>query len=162
MDKKKAIVVEHIDESGLRLLQESDLIDTLYLDGTASADEVTEAVKDAAAIMVRNAPVTRTMLENAPKMELIAKHGVGYDNVDVTAATEMKIPITITPGANSDSVAELAMAMMLSLSRKLLRADTDLKAGQFSRREHYEGVELGKKTIGIIGLRKDYFTRRVR
>jgi D-3-phosphoglycerate dehydrogenase len=77
---------------------------------------------------------------------------VGYDNIDVAAATEKKIPVTITPEANSDSVAELAILMMLALARKLISADTDLKAGQFKKREDYIGFELGEKTLGIIGI----------
>jgi len=92
------------------------------------------------------------MLQSSPKLEIISKHGVGFDNIDVTAATEMKIPVTITPEANSDAVAELTMAMMLSLARNLPAADSDLKQGRFSRREHYTGIEIGGKTIGIIGL----------
>jgi D-3-phosphoglycerate dehydrogenase len=107
---------------------------------------------DASAILVRSEPVTREMMQKAPKLEIIAKHGVGYDNIDVAAATEMKIPVTITPEANSDSVAELAISMMLTLARKLISADGDLKAGQFKKREDYIGVELGGKTLGIIGI----------
>jgi D-3-phosphoglycerate dehydrogenase len=152
MSRKKTIVVEHIDESGLQILRTSDLMEILNFDGRASEKTVHGALKDASAIMVRGAAVTREMIQNAPKLEIISKHGVGVDKIDVAAATEMKIPVTVTPEANSDSVAELAMTMMMALARNLLKADKDLKAGQFTKREHYTGVELGEKTIGIIGL----------
>ncbi|MBW1962652.1 MAG: hydroxyacid dehydrogenase [Deltaproteobacteria bacterium] len=152
MIRKKVIVVEHIDESGIKLLENSNLVDILYFDGNALEDDVSKALEDASAIMVRSAPVTRGMMNNAQKLEIISKHGVGYDNIDVAAATELNIPVTITPEANSDSVAELAISMMLALARNLLRADADLKTGQFKKREDYTGVELGEKTLGIIGL----------
>ena len=149
---KKAIIVEHIDQSGLKLLEESSRVEIICLNGSASKDTLYESLKDASAVMVRTGSITRELLENAPKLEVIAKHGVGIDNIDMAAATEMKIPVTITPEANSESVAELAMAMMLSLARNLLRADADLKSGQFARKDDYTGAELGGKTVGIIGL----------
>lgn len=152
MDRKKAIIVEHIDENGLRILNGNKSIEIIYFDGTASRKTIAASLKDANAVMVRSTPVTRIMIENSPKLEVIAKHGVGVDNVDVAAATEMKIPVTITPETNSDAVAELAMSLMLSLARNLIQADADLKAGRFTRKEHYSGVELGGKTVGIIGL----------
>ena len=152
MESKKAIVTEHINESGIKVLEASDSIEIVNFDGKASDDEINNALTDASAILVRSALVTREMMQNAPKLEVIAKHGVGYDNIDVAAATEMKIPVIITPEANSDSVAELAIAMMLSLARKLISADGDLKEGQFEKREDYIGVELGGKTLGIIGI----------
>jgi len=111
------------------------------------------------------------MIQNAPNLKIIAKHGVGVDNIDVAAATERKIPVTITSTANSDAVADHALGFMLSLSRNLPKADSDLKSGQFlslsrnlpkadsdlksgqfTRREHYTGFELGGKTVGIVGL----------
>ena len=101
---------------------------------------------DASAVLVRSEPITREMIQKAPKLEVIAKHGVGYDNIDFKTATKMKIPVTITPEANSDSVAELAILMMLSLARKLISADVDLKAGAFEKREDYIGFEsIGPK-----------------
>ena len=152
MERKKTIVTEHINEGGINVLEASDIIEVINFDGKASKEEIDNAVPDASAILVRSEPVTREMIESAPKLEIIAKHGVGYDNIDVAAATEKKIPVTITPEANSDSVAELAILMMLALARKIISADMDLKAGQFEKREDYIGFELGGKTLGIIGI----------
>jgi D-3-phosphoglycerate dehydrogenase len=91
------------------------------------------------------------MIQMASKLEIISKHGVGYDNIDVAAATKRKIPVTITPEANSDSVADHTLALMLALSRNLLKADTELKKGHFTRREHYTGLELeGKAVVGDV------------
>jgi D-3-phosphoglycerate dehydrogenase len=153
MSRKKVIVWEHIDESGIQLLENSNGIETIYYDDKpVSDDELFGSLEQANAVMVRIKDFTGEMIQRAPNLEIIAKHGVGYDQIDVAAATEREIPVTITPEANSDSVADHAMALMLSLSRNLLRAATDVRTGRFSRREYYMGLELRGKTIGIIGL----------
>ena len=153
MNRKKVIIWEHIDESGIRLLENSNGVETVYYDDKPVSDEeVFGSLEQADAVMVRIRDFTGEMIQRAPNLAIIAKHGVGYDQIDVAAATERKIPVTITPEANSDSVADHAMALMLSMSRDLVRATTDVRTGQFSRREHYIGLELRGKTLGIIGL----------
>lgn len=152
MNKKKVVIPEHIDDSGIEILRKCPFIETVYFDGAASDDELREALKDAHAVMVRGAEISGETLQNSPNLELIAKHGVGYEQIDVAAASERKIPVTITPGANSDAVAELTVGFILALSRKLVIADQDLKTGRFEKREVYTAVELGGKTVGIIGL----------
>ncbi len=153
MRRKKVIVWEHIDKSGIQILENSDRVETIYYDDEpVPEDEFYRSLEQASAVMVRIKDFTREMIHKAPDLEIIAKHGVGYDQIDVAAATQRKIPVTITPEANSDSVADHTMALMLALSRNLLRADSDLRTGRFTRREHYSGLELGEKTIGIIGL----------
>jgi len=150
--KKKVIVSEHIDESGIAVLKQSDQVELIYFDDPVSDDVFNPVFKEASAVMVRSKEITRKLIQSAPNLEIIAKHGVGVDNIDVDAATDAGIPVTITPGANSDAVADLAIAMMLALSRNLFKGDADLKGGRFTRREHYTGLELGGKTVGIIGL----------
>ena len=150
--QKKVIVAEHIDESGIALLKQSDKVELIYFDDPVSDDVFNPVFKEANAVMVRSKKLSREMIQGATRLEIIAKHGVGVDKIDVDAATDAGIPVTITPEANSDSVADLAMTMMLALSRNLFKADADLKKGLFTRREHYTGFELGGKTVGIIGL----------
>jgi D-3-phosphoglycerate dehydrogenase len=153
MTKKKVFVPEHIDENGIKVLDESGLAEPIYLDDRpVSEEEFFQILNEAHAILVRIIPVNARMIESAPHLQIIAKHGVGVDNIDVAAATDHKIPVTITPEGNSDAVAEQTLAMMLALARNLTRADADLKTGRFSRREHYTGVELGGKTLAIVGL----------
>ena len=150
--RKKVIIAEHIDDKGVQLLKQSDRVELIYFDDPVSDDVFDQALTDAHAVMVRSRKMTRERIASAPHLEIIAKHGVGVDKIDVAAATDAGVPVTITPEANSDAVADLALAMMLALSRHLLKADSDLKAGRFTRREHYTGLELGGKTVGIIGL----------
>ena len=149
----KVLVAEHIDESGIRVLKDSNLVEVVYYDDHPVSDAaLSETLKGTVGAIVRVKDFNRDMIQNAPHLKIIAKHGVGYDNIDVAAATERKIPVTTTAEANSDAVADHAMGLMLALSRRLLQADADLKSGRFSRRENYSGVELGGKNIGVIGL----------
>lgn len=153
MSRKKVIIAEHIDESGIKVLEDSNLVETIYYDDSSiSEKELYRALKEASAVIVRIKDFKREMIQMASKLEIISKHGVGYDNIDVAAATERKIPVTITSEANSDSVADHTLALMLALSRNLLKADIELKKDCFTRREHYTGLELEGKVAGIIGL----------
>jgi len=151
--KQRVVIAEHIDESGIEVLKNSGLVDIAYYDDKpVPEDELYAALKSAAGVMVRIREFNRNMIRQAPNLKIVAKHGVGYDNIDVRAATERKIPVTITPEANSDSVADHTLMFMLALSRNLVKSDGDLKNGRFARREHYTGLELGGKTVGIVGL----------
>ena len=152
MEKKKVIVVEHIDESGIKILEESNLAEVIYYDGLKSQETYLKDLKSAHALLMRITELNGEMIRSAEHLKIISKHGVGFDNIDVPAATERKMPVTITPGANSDAVAEHALAMMFSLARNIRLADTDLKEQRFKKKQDYIGVELGGKTVGIIGL----------
>jgi D-3-phosphoglycerate dehydrogenase len=152
MEKKKVIVVEHIDESGIKILEESNLAEVIYYDGLKSQETYLKDLKSAHALLMRITELNGEMIRSAEHLKIISKHGVGFDNIDVPAATERKMPVTITPGANSDAVAEHALAMMFSLARNIRPADTDLKEQRFKKKQDYIGIELRGKTVGIIGL----------
>lgn len=106
------------------------------------------------ALIVRNqTQVTRELITAAPSLIAIGRAGAGLDNVEVRAAERAGIVVTSTPDQNAISVAELAMAMMLLLARRLCAADADTKAGKWNR-QHYIGSELYGKTLGIVGAGK--------
>jgi D-3-phosphoglycerate dehydrogenase len=88
-------------------------------------------------------------LKTAERLKVIARYGVGVDNVDLAAAREKGIVVTYTPGANSVSVAELALGLMLALARQIPEAVEAVHQGKWPR---YSGVSLDGKTIGILGL----------
>ena len=88
-------------------------------------------------------------LQTADRLKVISRYGVGFDNVDLTAAREKGIIVTNTPGANSVSVAELALGLMLALARQIPEAVEAVHQGKWPR---YSGVSLEGKTIGILGL----------
>jgi len=106
---------------------------------------------------------TRTqVLETAPRLRVIGRHGVGYDTVDVAAATEMNIPVVYTPAANTESVAEIALGFIICLGRKLAQAHTAMRSGELlsdtftlsvmSQKRGLANADLQGKTLGVIGV----------
>ncbi|MCS6977112.1 MAG: phosphoglycerate dehydrogenase [Gemmatales bacterium] len=101
------------------------------------------------AVLAGSEPYTRRVLEACPQLRVIARVGVGYDAVDLEAASERGVVVTITPGANHDAVAEHVYALMLSLAKEVARQDRLLRSGVWSRR-HTTPIRGG--TLGIVGL----------
>ncbi|MGI8742864.1 MAG: NAD(P)-dependent oxidoreductase [Bryobacteraceae bacterium] len=93
--------------------------------------------------------IDRDALEAADQLKVIARYGVGVDNIDIEAARERAIVVTNTPQANAVSVAELAIGLMLSLARSIPRASAEVKSGKWPR---YSGITVQGKTIGLIGF----------
>jgi D-3-phosphoglycerate dehydrogenase len=93
--------------------------------------------------------IDRAALEKADRLRVIARYGVGVDSVDLEAAREKSIVVTNTPGANSVSVAELALGLMLTLARQISEAHQAVQQGKFPR---LSGVSMEGKTVGILGL----------
>ncbi len=103
-------------------------------------------------LVVRSATkVTRDIIEAGSSLKIIARAGAGLDNVDCVAAKEKGIKVINTPGANSISVAELAIGLMLSLLRFIPRGTSGLKDGKWEKKE-LKGRELYQKTVGIVGF----------
>ena len=94
-------------------------------------------------------PVTAEFIEKAVNLKIIARHGVGYDKVDVATATRRKIPVVNAAGANSNAVAELSVGLLLCLSRHICKTHASVTAGGWDR---FIGMEIEGKTLGIIGL----------
>jgi phosphoglycerate dehydrogenase-like enzyme len=93
--------------------------------------------------------IDTSALQNANQLKVIARYGVGVDKVDLEAAKRMGITVTNTPGANSVSVAELALGLMLALARQILPGDAAVHQGKWPR---LNGISLEGKTVGIVGL----------
>ena len=114
--------------------------------------ELIRDLADADALIVRSATtVDAEIISGAPKLRVIARAGTGVDNVDVPAATAQGIVVMNSPGANSISVAEHALALMLSLARAVPAADSAMKRGVWDKKR-LTGAELRAKTLGVIGL----------
>ncbi len=149
MERKRVVVSEYIDPAGLEILRAGS--DVLYFPDVRGAS-LNQVIADADGLGVRVARVTAELMDAAPHLKVIAKHGVGYDNIDVAAATQRGIVVVTTPKANSVSVSEHLLALMLGLANRVCAADADLKAGRFRKREDYIGVELKDKTLGVVGI----------
>ncbi|QWU15985.1 D-3-phosphoglycerate dehydrogenase [Paenibacillus sophorae] len=112
--------------------------------------ELIEVIKGADALITGIDEVTAKVLEaGAPTLKVVAKYGVGYDNIDVEAANRLGIPVTITPGAPTRSVAELALTLMLSVARHIPQMNAGVREGGWGRTT---GSELGDKVLGVVGL----------
>jgi D-3-phosphoglycerate dehydrogenase len=103
-------------------------------------------------VIVRLFQIDEQDIRQSKRLKVIAKHGVGVDNIDIQAATAAGIPVVYTPTANANAVAEHTLALMLALSRRIVPASTATKEGRFSDRGQFQGVELAGKTLGVIGL----------
>jgi D-3-phosphoglycerate dehydrogenase len=114
-----------------------------------SEQELMDAIGECDAIIVGLESITRAVLQRAARLKVISKHGVGVDNIDLGAASELKIVVTNTPGVNSDAVADLAIGLMLSIARQIPRnARIALEHGK----KGLMGRELRGKTMGIVGF----------
>ena len=125
--------------------------DVRHCDGTNRA-ELLAAVADADAIVVRSATkVDAEALAAAPRLRVLARAGVGLDNVDVKTATQLGVLVVNAPTSNIVSAAELTVALLLAAARHIAAANAALKQGQW-RRSAFTGTELNGKTAGIVGL----------
>ncbi|MCX6770886.1 MAG: hydroxyacid dehydrogenase [Candidatus Micrarchaeota archaeon] len=121
-------------------------------DTAVAPSDLKAALADADALIVRSATkVTAELLTHAPKLRLVARAGVGLDNVDMEACRKRGIKVVNTPGASTNSVAELALGMMFAVCRRLPKADASMKGKQWLKKE-LTGTELMDKTLGIVGL----------
>ena len=113
-------------------------------------EELAEKISTASALVVRNrTQVTRELIEAAPNLKVIARAGVGLDNIDVKAADDNGVVVAAALGINAVAVAEETLAMALAISRKLVELDSSTRAGQWNRKA---GVEITGKTWGLLGF----------
>ena len=122
----------------------------LYQSRAFGDEELLSRVADAdIAYTIRSTSVfTRNVMERCPRLKLIAIYGVGYDNVDVPAASELGITVCNTPGYSAVAVGEMSLSLMLAVSRKIVQNDRDIRAGGWARGY---SAQLYGKTLGVIG-----------
>lgn len=148
----KVLIVDNVSKIAVEILNSAG-IETVVMK-TLSSDELCNIIKDFDGIIVRNATkLTREVLNFASNLKIIARAGVGVDNIDVAAATEKGIWVVNSPNGNTEATAEHTIAMMLALSRKIPQAYSSINEGKFERSK-FVGCELSEKTLGIIGFGK--------
>ena len=110
-------------------------------------------IQPAIGLVVRGlAPITAAVIDAAPHLKVIGRTGVGYENIDIAAATRRGIPVVYTPGVGARAVAEATLGFMLALCKMITYWDSALKAGDWNSRYQAQGRDLDGKTLGIIGL----------
>jgi D-3-phosphoglycerate dehydrogenase len=143
------LLLEQIDPSG-----PESITDFARCTGMDEYDSVADALADIArydAVIVRVAELDADVIARADRLQVIAKHGAGLDNVDVDAASSRGIVVCNTPGANARSVAEHAVALLFAVRRKLRTADRHVRGGEWDR-GRFVGHELTGDTLGLLGF----------
>ncbi len=150
-DKPIVLITERIAEVGLQTLSAECEICAPWQEGRFPGDHDL-AIADA--IIVRLFNVTEAVLAASPKLKVIGKHGVGVDNIDLNYATRRGIPAVFTPSAltMANAVAEHAVQLMLALARQSVAADRLVREARFEDRRSITGIELSRRTLGIVGL----------
>ncbi|MCL2380086.1 MAG: hydroxyacid dehydrogenase [Treponema sp.] len=116
-----------------------------------TSNQIAEDAADCEAILARTAPFPREVIEAGKKLKVIARHGVGCDNIDVAACTERGIQVTYAPESNANSVAEYTIGMIIALARYFLPCDRAVRSGQWETRNTFPAIDLEGKTLGLIG-----------
>lgn len=146
----KVLVADKIAPEGVEKLKQAG--HEVDVKTGMSESDLINTIPPYEAIIVRSATkVTRPVIEVGKSLRVIARGGIGLDNIDCDAAEERGICVVNTPGASSQSVAELAIGLMFTASRKIATADAGLKSGKWLKKE-CEGCELRGKTLGIVGV----------
>lgn len=149
MSKPVVLIAEELSPATVEALGPD--FEIRHCDG-ADRSQLLPAIADADAVLVRSATkVDAEALAAATRLKVVARAGVGLDNVDVKAATQGGVMVVNAPTSNIVSAAELAVALMLAAARHVAPASAALKAGEW-KRSRYTGIELYEKTVGIVGL----------
>lgn len=151
MEHFKVLFYEDMHEAGKALLKEKAEI---LFAKSLEENSLIKEVREVDGIIIRaNGKVSRTLMESAPRLKVIGRHGVGVENIDLEAATEMGIWVVNTPDANDISVAEHFFGLALMLSKMLKKGEKAFREeGRWEARYQYIGNELHGKTLGILGF----------
>jgi D-3-phosphoglycerate dehydrogenase / 2-oxoglutarate reductase len=143
------LIADKLAESTVEAL--GDRVEVRWVDGP-DREKLLAAVPEADALLVRSATtVDAEVLGAAPKLKIVARAGVGLDNVDVDAATERGVLVVNAPTSNIHSAAEHAVALLLAAARQITEADASLRDHEW-KRSSFSGTEIFGKTVGIVGL----------
>lgn len=153
MAKYKVLVTARsfgtVDDLAVRLLEQNDCeVKKLKADDGPIPEQLRRELPAADAVIAGLEDYDRDLIEHAKRLKVISRYGVGYDKVDLKAAGDRHIAVTVTPGANGDSVADLAVSLMLNCARNIVVMDNSIKDGNQTRPS---GVEMWGKTLGVVG-----------
>ena len=141
----EAVAQEGVDfllEQGYEIIHGSDLLPETFCREVADCD----------AVLLRTMSCPETLLASGKNLKIVARHGVGYDNVDIAAAEKLGIWVTNTPQALSDSVAEFTLAAMLAAAKNIPQCSEALYTGNYFYKNTHKGIELSGRTLGIVGF----------
>jgi D-3-phosphoglycerate dehydrogenase len=150
-EKKKILIIQNIHQEGIKLLEDNSSYEFEIF------DEINEDLKhkivDCDAISIRTAKLPKEIISSAKKLQVISRHGVGYDNIDLKSTKDIGATLTITATANAVAVAEHVMFMLLNISKRKDMYDQSVKLGKFNDRNKLpKTIELWGKNILITGF----------
>jgi D-3-phosphoglycerate dehydrogenase len=146
----RVLVSDDLSPEAVRILRDAGL--EVDVKVGLKPEELEEIVGGYDALAVRSATkVTARLLEKAARLKVVGRAGIGVDNVDLAAATRRGVVVMNTPGGSSVTVAELALGMILALSRHLAQATASVKAGKWEKKR-FQGHEIAGKTLGVVGI----------
>jgi len=144
------LLLEPMNRAGIEVLEAAGQV---RMATATDEDTVMREIGDIDGVVIRaNGAITRRILEHAPRLKVVGRHGVGVDNIDLEAATDHGVQVVNTPLATVEPVAEHAIALMLALAKQVLLGDRLARSGQFAARLSIQGTEMAGKTLGVIGF----------
>ena len=146
----KVLIPQDINRAGKDYLKDKGY--EVIVGSGHDAETIKREIVDADAILARTAPYPAEVIAAGKKLKIIARFGVGTDNIDAKFAEEQGIWVTIAKGANAQSVAEHTATLMLACAKNLIFIDQQTKAGNWEVRNKFPITELNGKTVGIVGL----------
>lgn len=148
--KHNIFLFRDVNEKGRKILEENNC--NILISGSEDPEKCRKLLKNAEGIFTRNENVSREIIDMAPNLKVIAKHGVGYDNIDIDYATKKKIQVVYVPKGNLESVADMAMLHILASARKYRYSQEQFIKGNYNVRfEMNNTYELGGKVLGLVG-----------
>lgn len=148
--KYKVLIPQEVSLKAINYLEANDC-QCICLDD-CSVENMCKYVGDCDAILARTADFNQQVLEKGKKLKIVARHGAGLDNIDLDYARKRGIVVTNTPGANSNSVAEHTIALMLACAKNIPYFDKITREGDWVKRDTEKTIDLAKKTLGLIGF----------
>ena len=147
---KKVLVLGKIHDAGLQILRVDP--DVEFVELAEHVPELIDHLPDTDAIIVRMTKIDQKVIDTAPNLKIVARHGVGYEAVDVPALTTRKIPLALVGNVNASAVAEHTLAMILAMAKKLVPYDNATRNGNFKIRDSFSQTELLGKKILVAGF----------
>jgi len=146
----KFLLYEPMHQAGIDVLRS---VGEVRMASSTDENTIISEIGDIDGVVVRaKGGVTRRILEHAPKLRVVGRHGTGVDNIDLAAATELGVQVVKTPEATTEAVAEHALGLMLALSKRILLGDRAIRSGHFDARYTLGGREMHGRTLGIVGF----------
>lgn len=144
------IVISHpLYKDGMALVEGKA---ELVIPNDGDSDRIIDSLRDADAYILRIGKIDRKAIEQCPNLKVITRPGVGYDNVDVEAATERGIPVVLCPSANARAVAEHTVSMLFACSKNTVESVVETRKGNFNIRNRYAAVDILDKRIVLLGF----------